>query len=252
MTRITAALIEAPIALSLTPAKIIVTPALDPVVGWIGEESTRPPHSLRFPESLLEESATSNIVYACNLPAPASFENEALAYATGNADEIAPGIERAFLRTSLPGGQTRIISEEGAPVSLRFRWVCISAHSSIGSVWRCFVQSSSGARDWSAIGHDYVFEAGSCLLLNAAEPVNLPLSPAGSSVTLTHPTGLLTCLPCRSGRVKVTRLLPDGRAKRSLRSLHLHADRSIIAHFSNGSYWKFAVAAPAGVVGLAA
>jgi hypothetical protein len=65
-------------------------------------------------------------------------------------------------------------------------------------------------------------------------------------LTLLHPEGRLTSFPCQSGCVKVTRLSADGWRRRELLNLMLHADRSIVARFTDGKQSIVATAAPAG------
>ena len=92
-----------PVSLSLAPGRRIVTPGLDPVLGWIGAESARPPQPLILPPELLEPCATGKIAYACNLPAvrhPAK-KDQAPPVAT-------PAGTEAFT-ASLPGGQVPVV-----------------------------------------------------------------------------------------------------------------------------------------------
>ncbi len=238
-----------PVRLSLAAGQRIVTSGLDPVLGWIGAERASPAQPLFFPVSLLEPQATSNIVYTCNLPAHYGRSAGNLAPAenlAGIEKAVERGIEAEFLAASLPGGQVAMVSPEGVGMTVRFRWVCLTADASLGAVWRLFARMPSDGL-WRTIAHDYVLEAGSGVLLNPPGNLEIPAA-AGQEVTLTHPASMLTCLPCHSGRVKVTLLLANGWMKRNLTGLFLYADRSIGARFSDGAEEKFAAAAP----GLAA
>jgi len=231
---------EQPVPLSLAAGQRIVTPGLDPVLGWIGGENARIAQALIFPQWLLEPSATENIAYACNLPAPmpGTPALQILAAAAG------PEAEAQF-PASLPGGQVSLVSAAGERGTAVFHWACITAHASIGAVWRCLIKlrMPSRAGSWTAIGHDYVFDAGSGLLVNAPGSFKVRLGDA--TFNLTHPDGKLTCFPAQSGRVKVTRASADGWAKRELESLLLYSGRSIVARFSDGTERQIATAAPA-------
>jgi hypothetical protein len=242
------------IKLRLTGGQSIVTPALEPVIGWIGGERACDAQPLMFPASLLEASVTTSAVYACNLPAPRDGdENQALASLPPDPCGALPGkiegnFEAAFLKASLPGGQAGVISRQGERDTVKFRWICVTANASIGAVWRCFAQMGAPRAPglWNAIAHDYVFEAGSGSLLNPPGDLKIALADGASHrIDLSHPDGMLTCFSCPSGRVKITRLSTSGWAKRDLLSLLLYPDRSIVARFSDGTQKAMATAAPA-------
>lgn len=242
---------ELPVPLSVAAGQRIVLPGLDPVLGWIGGENARSAQALIFPHWLLEPRATETVAYACNLPAaapPAQPEQRQLPmlYTAG------PETEAPFPAASLPGGQVTILSAGGKRGAIHFRWICVTASAAIGAVWRCFLKLSapSAASPWTAIGHDYVFEAASGFLVSA--PGNLRVALGGSTFKLIHPDGKLTCFPSHSGRVKVTRISADGWGKRELLSLWLYPDRGIIAQFSDGAEMRIATAAPARASVLAA
>jgi len=153
--------------------------------------------------------------------------------------------EALFLTASLPGGQVSIVSATGERSTIVFRWACVTTLASTGAVWRCFVKlrTRSGAGSWTAVGHDYVFEANSGFLVNAHGSLKVTLE--DTTFNLTHPDGQLTCFPALSGLVKVTRASADGWARRELRDLLLYPDRSIVARFSDGTKKQVATAAPA-------
>ncbi len=235
---------EPPVPLSLAAGQRIVMAGLDPVLGWIGNESARTAQALVFPQWLLEPRASETVAYACNLPAPAPRaqpEHSLPPMPHAAAFEA----ETPLPAASLPGGQVAIVSTGGRRGAIQLRWACVTASASIGAVWRCFLKLSapSAASPWTPVGHDYVFEAASGFLVN--EPGSLNVRLGGSWFKLTHPGGKLTCFPSHSGRVKVTRISADGWAKRELLSLWLYPDRSIIAQFSDGAETRIATAAPA-------
>ncbi len=235
---------EAPVPLSLDAGQRIVTPDLDPVLGWIGAESARVAQALILPPWLTEPCPTTSIAYACNLPAAWPGQKEPCGSARPGgqppAGTVEPEAEAAFLASSLPGGQVSIVSDGGIRNTISFRWVCLTAHTSIGAVWRLFLNlRPSGV--WTAAGHDYVFEAGGGALLNGLG--NLTIVLGGRAFTLTHPEGKLTCLPSKLGRVKITQLTADGWAKRQVLSLMLYPGRSIAATFSDGRKELIATAA---------
>jgi hypothetical protein len=240
---------DLPVPLTVGAGQRIVTLGMEPVLGWIGSQSARIAQPLTFPPGLLEPCASTTIAYTCNLPAPLPAGKGA-----GSAPEsgqtaalagvIAREAEASFLASSLPGGQVSIVSAGGCRAAIGLRWVCVTGHASIGAVWRCFLKLHAPAGNglWTAAGHDYVFEANGGWLLNA--PGSLSVALGDRSFTLTHPGGLLTCFPAQSALVKVVRLYADGWAKRELKSIMRHADRSIVAHFSDGSQKCIAIAAP--------
>ena len=160
-------------------------------------------------------------------------------------DAAGPEAEAAFLAASLPGGRIAIVTAGGKRGAMVFRWAQLTANASIGAVWRCFMKlcAPPAASPWTAVGHDYIFEAGGGLLVST--PGSQRIALGGSSFKLTHPDGKLTCFPSHSGLVKVTRISADGWAKRELQSLWLYPDRSIIAGFSDGTVARIATAAPA-------
>jgi flagellar hook protein FlgE len=235
------------VPLSLAAGQRIISPALEPVLGWTGDESAGVAEILIFPQDLLKTCATQNIAYACNLPAPeqktAQKDKERPAKASSGARKA----EAKLLASSLLGGQISIIAANGNRNSIGFRWACVSGQPATGFVWRCFVQLSTpaSAGPWTALGQDYVFDPSSGALLDG--PASIRAGLKGCSLTITHPEGMLTCLPAQAELVKITRLTADGRAKRELESLALHPDRSIVARFSDGAKAKIATAAPASV-----
>ncbi len=233
---------EPPVPLSLAAGQRIVMPGLDPVLGWIGNESARTAQALVFPQWLLEPRASETVAYACNLPAPAPRTHQKLSPLPGAPN---PESEASFLAASLPGGRVAIIMAGGRRGAMVFRWAQLTANASTGTVWRCFMKlcASSAASPWTAIGHDYVFEGAGGSLVST--PGNLRVTLGGSSFKLVHPDGKLTCFPAHSGLVKVTRISADGWVKRELQSLWLCPDRRVIARFSDGTEARIATAAPA-------
>jgi len=238
---------EPPVPLSVGPGQRILTPALDPLPGWIGDESAQTAQALILPPELLEPCATAFISYACNLPAsqPPATEAGLLLEPGQPSATIGRDCEAAFLASSLPGGQVSIVSPGGERNAIGFRWACLTAHASIGAVWRCFLNLRTPLESglWTGTGQDYVFDAGGGSLLNAPNALKVALG--GRVLTLIHPEGMLTCFPSRSQRVKVTRLSASGWARRELKSLMLYPDRSIVARFSDGAQRRIATAAPA-------
>jgi hypothetical protein len=219
---------------------------LEPVLGWTGEESARVAEILTFPKEHLEPSATQNILYACNLPAPdrkgVPKENDR---PSKPASSGARRSEAKLLASSLPGGQISIVQAKGNRSMVVFRWACVSAQVDTGPVWRCFLQLCTPAATgpWTALAQDYVFDTSSGALVSG--PASISAGLKGCSVTVTHPDGMLTCFAAQAELVKVTRLTQDGRGKRELESLALYPDRSIVARFSDGAAAKIATAAPA-------
>ena len=237
-----------PVPLVLDGGQRIVTSHLETVLGWTGGKSEEAPQALTLADSVLHASPTSRIVYACNLPAsPGEGRTAALDSGGQLPNCIGRDLEENFVAGSFPGGQTAIIASDGERTAIQLRWVCITAHFSIGAVWRCFARLRARADGglWRAIEHDYIFESGGGAVLNPPGEVRIPFDgEARLDVKLSHPEGMLTCFPCESGRVKVTRLSPNGWAKRELISLMLHADDSIAALFSDGTLETIAVTAP--------
>ena len=235
---------DPPVPLSVAAGQRIVMPGLDPVLGWIGGENARAAQPLVFPQWLLEPRPTEAVVYACNLPAPASrtHPEQSQAALPGPAGS---GDEASFLAASLPGGQAAIVTAGSRPAAIAFRWVWVSASVSMGTVWRCFarLRTPSTTSPWTCNGYDYVFDPASGFLVSMPGSQRIELG--GSAFKLMHPDGGLTCFPSHSGRVKVTRISPDGWVKRQLLGLWLYPGRSIVARFSDGSDTKIATAAPA-------
>ncbi len=221
-----------------------ITLRLEPLLGWSRDDAESAPHPLTLPASLLRAAPSSAIVYSCNLPAQARAAP--LDFCGQLPAAIGRDLEGEFLAVSLPGGQAAIHAADGERLAVQFRWICLTAHASIGAVWRCFVRLRARASGgpWRAVEHDYLFEAGGRAALNAPSAVRAPLGPA-LNVRLVHPEGRLTCFPCQAGLVKVTRLEADGWAKRSLLSLSLYADNRVVALFSDGARRTVATAAPA-------
>jgi hypothetical protein len=225
-----------------------ITLRLEPLLGWAAEHGRGAPHPLLFPANLLEASPTASLVYACNLPAYRRGDSPAPLDVAGQLQNtVGADGERDFLAASLPGGQTAITGPDGERLAVQIRWLCVSEHTTIGAVWRCFLRMGARASGalWRAVEHDYVFEAGGGTVLNPPRDARAPLGPSAAlDVKLMHPDGLPTCFPCRSGRVKVTRLQADGWAKRRLLSLWLQDDDSVVALFSDGSQTSIGTAAP--------
>src|SRR5579864_8546153 len=120
-----------------------------------GRNALSPP--VPFPPESLDRFETAHIVYACNLPgkgAPAAGSDIF-------ANRIEPGLEFEFLANTLPGGQVAIFPHSQKSGLLRIRWLCLTENSSIGSVWRCFLQARLGSKPkhWIALDHDYLFDA---------------------------------------------------------------------------------------------
>lgn len=228
---------EQPVPLSLAAGKRIVTPGLDPVLGWIGGENTRIAHALFFPQWLLEPRASETIAYACNLPAHVP--------GTPRAPIEAAASEALFLAASLPGGQVSMVSPAGERSTLVFRWACATVHAPVSAAWHCFLKlrTPSAAGSWTAVGYDYVFEASGGFPISA--PGSLRVTVGDATFNLTHPDGHLTCFPAQSRLVKVTRASADGWARRELQGLSLYPDRSIVARFSDGTESRIATVAPA-------
>jgi hypothetical protein len=232
-----------PVQLVLDSGHRIVTSQFETVLGWAGSDSEGAPLPLSLPESLLAACPTSSIVYGCNLPAAPWDSRTALFDVSGQLPgKIGRDLEGDFLAASYPGGQAAIIYGDGRRIMLRLRWVCLTAHFSIGAVWRCFARAGGGL--WRAVGHDYIFEAGGGAVLNSPGEIKIPLGADFQDVKLRHPEGMLTCFPCLSGRVKVTRLSADGWAKRHLLSLMLDVSNKVVAMFSDGTQRAIATAAP--------
>jgi hypothetical protein len=190
-------------------------------------------------KGFLVPSATRAVLYACNLPAPRSDGEAGAQFATDPSGAplktIAQGTEAEFTLASLPGGQVEMVCGEGELATIRFRWLCLSAHASIGAVWRCFAQKPgrSTTAPWMAIDADYMFEAcGS--LLNAVEMGKLVL-PGCDGIALVHPAGALTSFPCPSGRIKITRLSADGSADQDRSAMAAWTGRGIEASVSDGA-----------------
>jgi hypothetical protein len=228
------------IPLSLAAGQRFVTPHSEPVLGWLGRAGTGVAQALSLPAGLLDPRAAENICYSCNLPAPtAKTAMPPSGTITAVDGKISRSAWAAFLEASLPGGQVLAIMPDGGAGVIRFRWMCLSRQSRETS-WRCFVQLRDSA--WTTAGHDYAFDAGGFLVTS---PGKLTITLGSHRLTLQHPEGMLTCFPCKSGRVKITQLRADGWRKRDLISLSLHSDRNISARFSDGTQTIIATAAPA-------
>ena len=242
------ATMPSPIPLSLDSGQRILNPQGEGVLGWMGGAKEGAAQLLTAPGSLFEPSPTGSIVYACNLPAALVDGTLGVLDVSGRLpSKIGRDLEDDFVAVSFPGGQAAIITAGGELAVIRFRWVCLTAHVSIGAVWRCFacVGSRGDGACWRAIEHDYIFDAGGGIALNPPGAVIIPSeAESASAIMLLHPDGMLTSFPCNSGRVKVTRLSPDGWARRHILSLVLHDDNRIVAFFSDGRQETIATAAP--------
>ncbi len=225
-----------PIPLSVDSGQRILNPRGEGVFGWMGGEKEGAAQLLTIPSRLLDPCPTGSIVYACNLPAALGNGPLAVLDVSGRLpSKIGRDFEDDLLAGSFPGGQVAIITAGGERAAIYFRWVCLTAHASIGAVWRCFARVGSNGACWRAIEHDYIFEAGGGIVLNPPGAVMIPSADElAPSVTLLHPDRMLTSFPCNSGRVKVTRLSPDGWARRHVLSIMLHDDNRIVAFFSDG------------------
>jgi hypothetical protein len=156
---------------------------------------------------------------------------------------------------SMTGGQTAVVTPQGERRNLRFRWMCLSACASIGSVWRCFIQTAGqrALTPWRAVNLDYILEADGRSLLKAKPGgLEITLGETEGGATLHHPEGTITGFCCRSGRVKITKLSSDGWEKRELLSLALWPDGNVIAHFSDGAQEAIGVALPSAIRARAA
>ena len=236
-----------PIPLSLDSGQRILSPQGEGVLGWMGGGKEGAAEQLAIPGSLLEPCPTASIIYACNLPAALVDGPLGVLDVSGRLpSKIGRDLEDDFLAGSFPGGQAAIIAAGGERTAVHFRWACLTAHVSIGAVWRCFarVGSRSNGACWRAIEHDYIFEAGGGIVLNPPGAAMIPSADELTSTTLHHPDGMLTSFPCNSGRVKVTRLSPDGWARRHILGIMLHDDNRIVAFFSDGKQEAIAIAAP--------
>ena len=234
-----------PLQLRVDGGQRILAQQGEPILGWLGDASAGVAQPLTVPAKLLAPKPTSSIVYACNLPAgepgPAAF----VAVCGELPSEIGHDLEDGFLAASLPGGQTAIITPDEQEAALQFRWICLTSHSTIGAVWRCFVRVSGNRAPWRAIEHDYIFDAGGGGILNPPGPLAIPCSGEfAAPLTLEHPEGLLTSFPCSLGRVKVTRLIPDGWPRRHVLGMIMQDDNRIAAFFSDGRREIIATAAP--------
>jgi hypothetical protein len=235
-----------PVQLRVDSGQRILAPQGEAILGWLGGGSAGAAQTLTVPGNLLAPNPTSSVVYACNLPADGDGPAANLDIAGELPSEIDRDLEDGFLAASLPGGQTAIITPDGELATIRFRWICLSAHVSIGAVWRCFVfMGCRGVGAWRAIEHDYIFEAGGGVVLNPPEVVAIPCGGESTTfVTLSHPEGTLTSFPCALGRVKVTRLAPDGWPRRHVLGIMMQDDNRIVAFFSDGRQEMIATAAP--------
>ncbi|MBJ7533065.1 hypothetical protein JDN40_02910 [Rhodomicrobium vannielii ATCC 17100] len=223
----------------------IVTTLAEPIVGWPAGNLDGAPQPLILPPNYLDPLATSAIAYGCNLPLTRGAVPTPVLGAQF-PDRIS-GSEAEFLAASFPAGNTAVIGAKGERITLRLRWVCVSADAGIGAVWRCFVRlGGHGAQNaWHAVDHDYIFEAKCGTALNAPEEISLPVrTPDGRRLRLVHPFGALTCFACEAGRVKVTKLASDGWAKRDVARLSLLADDRVVAIFSDGMQKTVGIAAP--------
>ena len=235
-----------PVQLRVDSGQRILARQGEAILGWLGGGSAGAAQTLTVPNNLLAPNPTFSVVYACNLPADGDGPAANLDIAGQLPSEIDRDLEDGFLAASLPGGQTAIITPDGELATIRFRWICLSAHVSIGAVWRCFVSMGCpGVGAWRAIEHDYIFEAGGGIVLNPPEAVAIPCGGEFTTfVTLSHPEGMLTSFPCALGRVKVTRLAPDGWPRRHVLSIMMQDDNRIVAFFSDGRQEMIATAAP--------
>ena len=236
-----------PVQLRFDSGQRILAPQGEAILGWLGGGSAGAAQPLTVPGNLLAPHPTSSIVYACNLPAAGNDDPAAVLDVCGQLPgEIGRELEDSFLAASLPGGQTAIVTPDGAQVTIRFRWICLTAHVSIGAVWRCFVRvENRGAGAWRAIEHDYIFDAGGGFVLNPPDAIAVPCADEFIiNVTLSHPEGMLTSFPCNLGRVKVTRLATDGWPRRHVLGIMMQDDNRIVAFLSDGRQEMIATAAP--------
>ncbi len=93
--------------------------------------------------SLFAASPTTSVVYACNLPAPSLHGRTPPLDLSGQLpSKIGRDFEGEFVLSSYPGGQVAIVKSGGEKLIMQFRWICVTANVSIGSVWRFFVKDS--------------------------------------------------------------------------------------------------------------
>ena len=108
------------------------------------------------------------------------------------------------------------------------------------AAWGAAAMAPAGARSNTII---FLRREGG-IVLNPPGAAMIPLRRTHQRTTLHHPDGMLTSFPCNSGRVKVTRLSPDGWARRHILGIMLHDDNRIVAFFSDGKQEAIAIAAP--------
>lgn len=228
-----------PLQLCVDGGQRILAPQGDAILGWLGDASAGVAQPLTVPDRLLAPQTTSSVVYACNLPAGGDDPAGEL------PGEIGRDHEDSFIAASLPGGQTAIVTPDEKEAALQFRWIYTS-HSPIGAVWRCYVRMGGDrAGTWRAIDHDYIFDAGGGSILNPPGPLAIPCGREfAAPLNLEHPEGFPTSFPCSLGRVKVTRLIPDGWPRRHVLGAMLQDDNRISAFFSDGRRQVIATAAP--------
>lgn len=235
-----------PLQLRVEGGQRILAPLGEAILGWPGGASAGAAQPLTVPSALLAPRPASTIVYACNLPAAGEGTSSPLSISEEFQSEIGRELEARFLATSLPGGQSAFTGPDGEETALLFRWICISSDRAVGAVWRCFFRMGRGRSGaWRAIEHDYIFNLRGGFLLNPPGDIAIPLTAEISpQLTLEHPDGMLTSFPCSLGRVKVTRLAPDGWPRRHVLGVIMQDDNRIVVFFSDGRREIIATAAP--------
>ncbi len=234
--------------LGLASDNRIVSASNEPLYGWVsGKGQKGDPKPLILPSGLLGPTATTVVDYACNLPLPSLQGSSVPLGASGMLDDTIPAdLEAEFLALSLPGGQTAIFDGAGKRRLLKFRWVCVTSESTIGAVWRCYVQHGQHYKvgQWRAMEQLYFFDAqlDAFEILGAQEAV-IEIE-AGWTIRFVNEAPRLTQTRCASNRVKVMRLSANGRAKRELESIELCQAGNITAFFSDGRQELIAKSAP--------
>ena len=222
-----------------------------------GQRIADEPEVVRLETRDMETAGTTRIAYRANLPAypmtasadydldqselldKTLFARDPSVHGSG----IVLGDDRLkFLDRSLAGGSLRLISPDGTPVQLVFRWAKMtSARSSGRDSWNLFHRVRRDARSgevaWKNTGHSFIFGAdgrpGESSLVIPIMDMMIDGIRMGN-ISLIFGAGGVTQFADRSGLVKVLTAEADGCIGGSFTGLSMSGRGRLFGHYSNG------------------